>query len=62
MNAQDSCLSYEALRKEANNGGIGSENDSPRLIVNPDFVEQLDESDGSTQWNKEDEERIMNEI
>ncbi len=38
MNKQEACLSYEAIRKEA--GGDG-ENDKPRLIVNPDFVEQM---------------------
>ncbi len=38
MNKQEACLAYEAIRKEA--GGDG-ENDKPRLIVNPDFVEQM---------------------
>ena len=38
MNKQESCLTYEVIRKEA--GGTG-ENEKPRIIVNPDFVEQM---------------------
>ena len=59
MNAQDMCLSYEAIRKEA--GGNG-ENENPRLIVNPEYVESMDKSDGATQWDPETEQRILNEI
>lgn len=33
-----------------------------RLIVNPDFVENQDESDGRTQFNPEDQEKFDNEI
>lgn len=58
MNAQEECLNFEIIRAEAGN----TDNANPRLLVNPDFVEGQDTSDGKTQWNKEDEERIWNEI
>lgn len=59
MNAQDTCLAYEAIRAEADNSG---ENEKPRLIVNPDFVENLDESDGATQFSPEVQAQFDNEI
>ena len=58
MNAQDSCLAFEAIRAEAG----ATENDKPRLIVNPDFVENIDDSDGKTQFNEEDQAKFDNEI
>ena len=38
MNSQDECLAFEAIRKEANGEAANAE-DKPRIIVNPDFVE-----------------------
>jgi hypothetical protein len=59
MNAQDSCLAYEAIRAEANSSG---ENEKPRLIVNPDFVENQDDSDGAIQFSPEVQAQFDNEI
>ena len=62
MNAQDDCLSYEALRKEVTSVDGAETKDKPRLIVNPEFVQTMDESDGATQWDKDVEEKVWNEI
>jgi len=61
MNAQDSCMSFEAIRKEASGDAAAGE-EKPRLIVNPDFVENKDQSDGSTQWDPEVEEKVWNSL
>ncbi len=55
MNAQEKCIGYEAIRKEADDSG---ENVNPRLIVNPEFVEDLDKSDGANQFDPEDEKKF----
>lgn len=60
LNAKDSCLSHEALRKELNS--VDPQSESQRLIVNPEFVQQLDQSDGANQWSPEDEQRINESI
>ena len=38
MAKQDDCLAFEAIRKEAG-GEAAVAGDKPRIIVNPDFVE-----------------------
>ena len=63
MNAQDTCLTYETLRAEADAGSeFAGENDSPRLIVNPEFVENIDTSDGRTQFDPDVQEIFENEV
>ena len=57
MNRQDECLSFETIRKEA-----GAEADSPRLIVNPDFVENQDTSDGATQFDPDVQKKFEEEL
>ncbi len=56
MNLQDECLGYEAIRAEAET----EDKNRPRLIVNPDFVEGLDKSDGSTQFDPDVQEDFEN--
>lgn len=54
MNQRDDCLSYEILKQEAN----ATLDDSPRIIVNPDFVERIDQSDGAFQFDPEDQKKF----
>ena len=53
MNQKDECLSFEILRKEANATSV----ENARIIVNPEFVESLDNSDGANQFDPEDQKR-----
>lgn len=63
MNAQDACISYETLRAEADSeSAFAGENANPRLIVNPEFVENVDTSDGRTQFDPDVQEAFENEI
>lgn len=59
MNAQEQCLNYEIIRAEVGNT---STNEKPRLIVNPDFVEGKDTSDGKKQWSNGEEEEFFNNV
>jgi hypothetical protein len=54
LNARTSCSEYEAIKKEA----ADTLDDSPRLLVNPDFVEGLDESDGKEEFMPEDQMKV----
>ena len=54
MNEKDDCLSYEILKREA----AATLDDSPRMIVNPEFVEGLDETDGAEQFTPEDQKKF----
>ena len=36
--------------------------DSPRMIINPDFVEGLDDSDGVNQFSAEDQKKFDEEM
>ena len=54
MNEKDECLSYEIIRREA----AATLDDSPRMIVNPEFVEGLDETDGAEQFTPEDQKKF----
>lgn len=57
MNKQDDCMAFEVLRKEVQTlGEDGKEfvNDQ-RLLINPEFVASMDESDGSQQFSPEDQ-------
>jgi len=58
MNEKEECLSYEILKREAD----ATLDDSPRIIVNPDFVEGLDESDGADQFSPEDQKKFDYEM
>ena len=52
VNAQDKCLSYEVIRKEVNPIFQDQDtNDKPRIIINPEYVQQMDQSDGANQWS-----------
>ena len=49
MNAHDKCSSKEVLKNE-----LGDENSNDnRFLINPEFVESLDDSDGSKAFNVE---------
>ena len=50
LNIQEECLGYEAVRAEAES----EDKDRPRIIVNPDFVENQDRSDGAEQYDPEE--------
>jgi hypothetical protein len=58
MNLQDECNGYEAIRKEAET----EDQNRPRLLVNPDFVENLDTSDGSIQFDPDVQEAYENAL
>ena len=58
MNKQDKCMSFEVLRKEVQTlGSDGKEfiSEEKRLLINPEFVESMDSSDGSEQFSPEDQ-------
>lgn len=59
MHRRDKCLSFEAIRKESS---AGDDQERPRFIVNPDFVENLDTSDGATQFDPEEQEKFDNQV
>ena len=61
MAANDKCKALEILQNEVQSedgttGGDSSMNN--RLFVNPDFVQDLDQSDGSKQFDNENEEEF----
>ena len=55
MNAHEQCLSKEVLKNELSNDDSnfisGAADD--RLLVNPDFVQNMDQSDGSKAFDFE---------
>ncbi len=65
MNKQDECIAFEVLAKEvetfggdqdiqdADNSSKTSTKD--RLLINPEFVESMDKSDGSEKFSPEDQ-------
>ncbi|XP_059097348.1 uncharacterized protein LOC131891730 isoform X1 [Tigriopus californicus] len=55
LNAQEECMSYEALRMELDAGSefADEHTNKQRLIVNPELVENQDTSDGSEQYSPE---------
>ena len=58
MNKQNSCLAFEILRKEVETLDGNRENfisEKQRLLINPEFVESMDNSDGSEQFSPEDQ-------
>jgi len=60
MNKQDDCMSFEVLRKEVQTLGPDGKEfisgaDEKRLLINPEFVESMDTSDGSEQFSPEDQ-------
>jgi len=60
MNKQDDCMSFEVLRKEVQTLGPDGKEfisgmDEKRLLINPEFVESMDTSDGSQQFSPEDQ-------
>jgi len=58
MNKQDDCMSFEVLRKEVqtfDGKDFVSGADEKRLLINPEFVESMDTSDGSEQFSPEDQ-------
>lgn len=74
MNTHTECISYEILRREAQTSMDPSENykmkedqkaegekahKRERLIINPEFVESLDQGDGAQQF---DEDYYNNEV
>ena len=58
MNKQDDCMSFEVLRKEVQtlDGETFVSDNDKRLLINPEFVESMDNSDGSEQFSPEDQE------
>ena len=57
MNKQDDCMSFEVLRKEVQtlDGETFVSDNDKRLLINPEFVESMDNSDGSEQFSPEDQ-------
>ena len=58
MNKQDECMAFEVLRKEVETlGEDGKEfvSENQRLLINPEFVESMDSSDGSEKFSPEDQ-------
>jgi len=67
MNKQDDCMSFEVLRKEVQTLGpdgqefVSGMDETPdqtinkRLLINPEFAESMDTSDGSQQFSPEDQ-------
>ena len=57
MNKQDDCMSFEVLRKEVQtlDGETFVSPNDQRLLINPEFVESMDNSDGSEQISPEDQ-------
>ena len=57
MNKQDDCMSFEVLRKEVQtlDGETFVSPNEKRLLINPEFVESMDNSDGSEQFSPEDQ-------
>lgn len=61
MNKQDQCLSYEVLRQEVQQPfkegqkKKGDDGGQERLLINPEFVESMDNSDGSDMFSPEDQ-------
>ena len=60
MNKQDDCMSFEVLRKEVQTLGPDGKEfisgaDEKRLLINPEFVESMDTSDGSEQFSPKDQ-------
>ena len=53
LNIQEECLGYEAVRAEAET----EDKDRPRIMINPDFVESQDRSDGAEQYDPEEASR-----
>jgi len=58
MNKQDDCMAFEVLRKEVETlDGNGERfiSEEQRLLINPEFVESMDNSDGSEKFSPEDQ-------
>ena len=55
MNKQDDCMSFEVLRKEVQtlDGETFVSDNDKRLLINPECVESMDNSDGSEQFSPE---------
>ena len=61
MAANDKCKALEILQNEVQSEDGATGGDSSiinRLFVNPDFVQDLDQSDGSKQFDNENEEEF----
>ena len=61
MAANDKCKALEILQNEvqSEDGTTGGDTSiNSRLFVNPDFVQDLDQSDGSKQFDNENEEEF----
>ena len=61
MAANDKCKALEILQNEVQSEDGTTRGDSSmnnRLFVNPDFVQDLDQSDGSKQFDNENEEEF----
>lgn len=58
MNKQDDCMAFEVLRKGVETlDGNGEKfiSEEQRLLINPEFVESMDNSDGSEKFSPEDQ-------
>merc|ERR1712045_615012 len=58
INKQDNCMIYEVLRKEVetlDEDGEKFVSEEQRLLINPEFVESMDNSDGSEKFSPEDQ-------
>ena len=58
MNKQDNCMAFEVLRKEVetlDEKGEKFVSENQRLLINPEFVESMDTSDGSEKFTPEDQ-------
>ena len=58
MAANDKCKALEILQNEVQSEDGSAGDSMNRLFVNPEFVQELDQSDGSKQFDNENEEEF----
>ena len=54
FNSRDVCLSNQLLAEELERSGVDAK-DASRLLINPDFAQATDQSDGSEMFSPEDQ-------
>jgi len=63
MNVRDECVSKELLSEELRRSGVDAD-EASRILINPDFAQATDNSDGSEMFSPEDqklEEKLTKE-
>lgn len=54
FNDRDSCISHQLLAEELEKSGVDAK-DASRILINPDFAQATDQSDGSEMFSPEDQ-------